>query len=161
MLLADEFAVALREWAMERVLKRIALHGLLTALFLAALGVMFTQLASTWLASSAPPRAAPVEGAAPPTADPVNRAIRYRVPLTMAGWGFAFVAVSELLVYAVRGPKKPVVAPPPPDDTAEKLLEELLKQADAAMAKEKDEAEKKKAAEDASHTSSILTPPEP
>ena len=145
---------------MERVLKKIALHAVLTALVLAAIGVMFTQLASMWLASSAPPRAAPVESSAPPPTDPVDKAIRYRVPLTMAGFGFAFVVATELLVYAVRGEKKPPAPPPasPQEDTAEKLLEELLKQADAALAREKEEKKKKKAADDASHTSSILTP---
>ena len=146
---------------MERVLKRIALHGFLTALVLGAIGAVFSQLAAMWLASSAPVRVGPVDSPAAPAPDPVDRAIRFRVPLTMAAWGFAFVAVSELLVFAIRGEKKPAPPPPPKDDAAERLLEELLLQADIALAKEKEEKEKRKAAEDASHTASILTPPEP
>jgi hypothetical protein len=147
---------------MERVFKRILVHGGLTALALGVIGVLFTQLASVWLASSTAPRAGPVEPSAAARPDPVDAAIRYRVPLTMAAFGFAFVVVSELLVHAIRGEKKPAVTPPTPqDDTAEKLLEELLSQADIALEKEKEEKEKKKAADDASHTASILTPPEP
>jgi hypothetical protein len=144
---------------MQRLLKRIALHGVLTALVLGVIGAMFTQIAMMWLTSSAPPRVGPVESAAAPAPNPVADAIRYRVPLMMAAWGFAFVVVTELVVFAVRGEKKPPVPPPyVPEDTAEKLLEELLHQADVALAKEKEEQEKKKAAEDASHAGSILTP---
>ena len=153
---------------MERVLKRIALHGLLTALALGAIGALFTQLAAFWLASAAPARVTPVDS---PAADPVDKAIRYRVPLTMAAWGFAFVVVSELLVFAVRGEKKPA-AQPPKDDTAEKLLEELLSQADIALAKEKESGDrgqesgvrsqesgdKKPTDGDTQHAASILTP---
>jgi hypothetical protein len=147
---------------MERVLKRIALHGILTALVLGVIGAMFTQIAAMWMASSTPARVGPVEPSAPPASDPVDKAIRYRVPLTMAAWGVAFVVVSELLVFAIRGEKKPPAPPPAAqDDPAEKLLEELLSQAETTLAKEKEEQEKKKAAEDASHAASILTPDPP
>ena len=150
---------------MERVLKRIALHGILTALALGLMGMLFTRLASFWIASAAPPRVAPAESGAAAT-NPVDATIRSRVPLTMAAFGFAFVAVSELLVFAVRGEKKPAVKQPlaAPDDPAEKLLEELLRQADIALAKQESgvgsrESESKKSdGGDAPHAASILTP---
>ena len=157
MLLAERIAGRFGDREMERVLKKIALNGALTALALGVIGMLLTPIASVWLAVPAP---TPVGStAAPPSSNPLDGAIRYRLPLTMAAWGFAFVAVSELLVYAVRGEKKLAVPPrPPQDDTAEKLLEELLGQADVALQKEKEEREKKLAAEDASHSASILTP---
>ena len=143
---------------MERVLKRIALHGILTALALGLMGMLFTRLASFWIASAAPPRGTPAESGAAAT-NPVDATIRSRVPLTMAAFGFAFVAVSELLVFAIRG-EKPVVKQPRTvaEDPAEKLLEELLSQADIALAKEKETGAKKPDGGDAAHTASILTP---
>ena len=143
---------------MQRVWKRIALHGLLTAFILGVLGVVFAELASIWMASAAPARTAPVGGRAA-GAEGLPAAVRTRVPLTMAAFGFAFVAVGELLLYAVRGdkpvPVKKVVADGASPDTAERLLEELLQQADAAMEKEK---ANKTPQGDAAHAGSILTP---
>jgi hypothetical protein len=142
---------------MQGVLKRIALHGLLTAAILAVMGILFTQLATMWLSVSAAPRMTPVE--APVPADPLGQALRYRVPLTMAGFGFAFVAISELLVFALRGEKKPVAATPfvAGDDGAEKLLEELMSQADIALA-ERNEKPGPPHPNDTPHSASILTP---
>lgn len=108
---------------MHPVLKRILLHGGLTAGVLALVGVMFAELAGIWLTGNATPT----------TSEQVGASLRYRVPLMMAFWGFVFVLVCELVVWKVRGSKPVKPAAPPPDDT-EKLLNELLAQAEAKMA---------------------------
>lgn len=110
---------------MHPVLRRILLHGGLTAVVLALVGVVFAEMAGVWLAGNAA-RA----GGAP---DPVGDSLRTRVPLMMAVWGFVFVLVCELVIWRVRG-TKPTTPPEPPDD-AEKLLNELLAQAEAAQAR--------------------------
>lgn len=116
---------------MHPVLKRILLNGGFAAGILALVGVLFAQLAGMWVAGSARP-------GAPDLNPPLEESLRYRVPLTMAGAGFLFVAVSELLLWYVRGEKKPLTkktAEVQPDE-AEKLLNELLAQAEAKMAAE-------------------------
>ncbi len=114
---------------MNPVLKRILLHGGLTAGLLALVGLLFAEMAGMWMGTGA--------GSPAPTDlnPPVGPAIRYRVPLMMAFWGFAFVAVCELVLsrFRKRAPVKP--AEPPPDD-AETLLNELLAQAEAKTAAE-------------------------
>ena len=114
---------------MNPVLKRILLHGGLTAGLLALVGLLFAEMAGVWMGTGA--------GSPAPTDlnPPVGPAIRYRVPLMMAFWGFAFVAVCELVLsrFRKRAPVKP--AEPPPDD-AETLLNELLAQAEAKTAQE-------------------------
>ena len=119
---------------MNPVLKRILLHGGLTAGLLALVGLLFAEMAGVWMGTGA--------GSPAPTDlnPPVGPAIRYRVPLMMAFWGFAFVAVSELVLSRFRKPA-PAKPPAPPDDT-EKLLNELLAQAEAKTAAE---AESRKA----------------
>ena len=109
---------------MHPVLRRILLHGGLTAVVLALVGMVFAEMAGIWLAGNAAR-----SGAA---ADPVPDSLRTRVPLMMAAWGFVFVLMCELVVWRVRGTKPPP-APEPPDD-AEALLNELLAQAEAAHA---------------------------
>src|SRR5687767_219600 len=115
---------------MHPVLKRILLNGAFTAAILALVGVLFAELAGMWVVGSARP-------GAPNLNPPLEASLRYRVPLTMAGAGFLFVALSELLLWAVRGEKKPLTksAEVQPDE-AEKLLNELLAQAEAKMASE-------------------------
>lgn len=151
---------------MQRVLKRIALHGLLTALLLGVVGAMLAEMASMWLSSAAGPRVAQVEGGAAPLSA-LPDTVRTRLPLTLAVWGFAFVAIGELLIYAVRGekPAAPKAVAPPGPDPAVQLLEELLSQADIALEKEKaQQKEQQKATapkpppEDTQHAASILTP---
>ena len=112
---------------MNPVLKRILLHGGLTAGLLALVGLLFAEMAGMWMGTGAGPPA--------PTDlnPPVGPAIRYRVPLMMAVWGFVFVAVSELVLSRFR---KPAPAKPAPPDDTEKLLNELLAQAEAKSAAE-------------------------
>jgi len=114
---------------MNPVVKRILVHGGATAVILAVIGFVFTQLAGVWLAGTGRPSSSEAN-------PPLDESLRYRVPLMMAFWGFVFVAVTELILYRMRGsvPVKTAVAPPP--DDAEKLLNELLAQAEAKMAAE-------------------------
>ena len=132
---------------MNPVLKRILLHGGLTAGLLALVGLLFAEMAGMWMGTGAGPPAPtdlnpPVGPARMSSARSRTSAfslsqspIRYRVPLMMAFWGFAFVAVCELVLSRFR--KRAAVKPaePPPDD-AETLLNELLAQAEAKTAAE-------------------------
>jgi hypothetical protein len=120
---------------MREVLRRIAFHGGLTAIVLGIVGFMFAELASIWLSGS--------PGTREKTGDPiestdrdgtVSTELRERVPLMMAMWGFAFVAVCELGLHWVRSRRKKAPAAPPPPDEAEKLLEELLRQVESRAA---------------------------
>ncbi|HJZ54929.1 MAG TPA: hypothetical protein VKE74_08210, partial [Gemmataceae bacterium] len=92
---------------MRPVLKRIAVNGLITALVLGALGFLFSEMAGIWMAGNTPIRAEPVENTTATTAAantaPVGDTLHSRVPLMMAVWGFAFIAVSELVLYWCRG----------------------------------------------------------
>ena len=115
---------------MHPVLKRILVQGGLTAGLLAIIGVAFSELTGVWN----------VGGVRPGTEDlnpKLPDSLRYRIPLTMAGIGFLFVALGELVLWRMRGSKPPPTqtAEKPADD-AEKLLNELLAQAEAKMAAE-------------------------
>ncbi len=121
---------------MRPVLKRIAVNGLLSALLLGLIGLGFTELAGIWLTTQsterrAAPAPVPLDGD-----DPTTSLLRYRVPLTMAGWGVAFVVVGELGLYLWRG-RRPVdgsaAAKGLKPDTAEVLLEELLQQLESGQ----------------------------
>src|SRR4051794_20144694 len=102
---------------MNPVLKRILLHGGLTAGLLALVGLLFGEMAKMWMS---PPAGAPESADLNPA---VAATLRYRVPLMMAFWGFLFVTVSELVLSRFRkhAPAKPAA---PPADDAEKLLNE-------------------------------------
>ena len=113
---------------MHPMLKRILLHGGGTAIVLAAVGLLFAEVAGMWAATATKPTPGD-------TSPPVNESLRYRVPLMMAFWGFVFVAVSEVVLGRFRKPVPPKPAENPQDD-AEKLLNELLAQAEAKMALE-------------------------
>ena len=72
---------------MHPVLRRILLHGGLTAIVLALIGAMFAELANIWLVGNAP------RGAAVNANEQVGSALRARVPLILwsALWcGIAF-----------------------------------------------------------------------
>lgn len=118
---------------MRPLLRRIAIHGALTAALLGVLGLVFAEVASVWLGSSGPPR--PGGGPSPPASasdGAVISSVRSRVPLFMAAWGFGFVAAGEVLLHLWRS-RKPAPPPSPPQpDEVEKLLDELLAQAEAA-----------------------------
>ncbi|VTR97385.1 unnamed protein product [Gemmata massiliana] len=119
---------------MHPVLRRILLHGGLTAGALALIGMMFAELAGLWLTGSATRSSADSD-------EEINTSLRSRIPLTMALWGFGFVAVSELVIWRVRGNRAPESQKASQQteqsqDEAEKLLNELLAQAEAKMALE-------------------------
>ena len=109
---------------MPTTLARILRHGLIAALMLGCLGFVFAQFAGIWFDHKIGDREAPIGGAE------ITDTLQWRVPLTMAGWGFGIVAVIELVGSLWRKPSKPVEAKPVPD--AEALLLELLDQAEAA-----------------------------
>lgn len=123
---------------MHPVLNRIVVNGLTTAAVLGVVGLLLAEVAGMWLAGQAPTRANPVEpGSGSASADPLADALRFRVPLSMAGWGVAFVVVAELVRYWWRGAPKPAAEKVPGDpqpDPAQVLLEQLLAEADAAQA---------------------------
>jgi len=117
---------------MRPVLRRIAIHGGLTAIVLGIAGLMFAELASIWMAVSLATKTNNSAQTAPP--DPA--VLRSRLPLTMAAFGFAFVAVGELLLHLLRRNRTVRIVPSPPiPDSTEKLLEELLSQAEAKIDK--------------------------
>jgi hypothetical protein len=115
---------------MSPVVKRILVHGGFTAGVLALVGVLFAELASIWTAgNTGKPNAADLN-------PPLDESLRYRVPLTLGGAGFLFVAVGELIAARVRAAKAVAKPAQPQPDDAEKLLNELLAQAEAKMALE-------------------------
>jgi|GEM_PF-1603840 len=121
--------------SMHPVLKRILIHGALTAVMLALIGLVFVRLGDMWMAGR-------VDSAGTPAAStPDVDMIRIRVPLMMAFWGFVFVAVGELIRWRLFGKQPAKTTEPPPDD-AEKLLNELLTQAESKMALEQETQKK-------------------
>ncbi|MDY3563524.1 hypothetical protein R5W23_005136 [Gemmata sp. JC673] len=115
---------------MHPVLRRVLLHGGLTALILAVMGALLAELATLWLSGHATRSADPV------AEQQVGAALRTRLPLMLAAWGFAFVLVGELIIWRIRGSRPAAPEPPNPQDDAEKLLNELLAQAESRMAAE-------------------------
>jgi hypothetical protein len=114
---------------MKPVLRRIAIHGGLTAVVLGVVGLMLAELASIWLAASPGTRAATGDAVERPEENAeITATLRERVPLVMAVAGFAFVAIGELLLHFWRSrkPVPPQTPATPPPDPAEKLLEEIL-----------------------------------
>jgi hypothetical protein len=123
---------------------RILKAGLPTAAALFALGYVLSEAAAIWVTATAPAgRSVAADpglgttGAADSTATDAATAIRKRVPLAMAGWGFAIVAGFELLLWAWRGGKAPAepspLAPPPPADV-DALLNQIMAKAEADRA---------------------------
>lgn len=107
---------------MRRLLIRIAINGGLTALILAGIGLLYAELAGAWLTSA---RARNSESDIQ-----LTETLRWRVPLTMAAWGFVFAAVGEIIRSLRRGPEK--ATEPASPDQAEILLEEILSKLEAA-----------------------------
>jgi hypothetical protein len=130
---------------MPPLLKRIVVNGLVTAGILAVLGFLLAEVGAIWLSGTTQPRSGNV--AAGP--DPAVASLHSRVPLAMAAWGFGFIAVSELVLYAWRGnPAEKTARKPaePAPDPAEQLLEQLLAEADAA-ARQRSETSTQKTAD--------------
>lgn len=117
----------LEGFAMRPVLIRILKRGLFTAAILAVLGCVLADLSEIWLAS---------QSAA--SGEEFAQSLRYRMPLTMAVWGFTLVAVIEAALTLFRGGKRTIparrVPAVPTEDEVEQLLNQLLQQADAAEA---------------------------
>lgn len=118
---------------------RILKSGLPTAVLLGGLGYLYAAVAGIYLDANAPPRftGQGTDGAS------VTHTLEIRLPLLMAGSGFALVAGCELLLSLWRRPavRKPAAAEPAAvaesglDPEVEKLLNQLLEQADAADAR--------------------------
>ncbi|MCI0702850.1 MAG: hypothetical protein L0241_17350 [Planctomycetia bacterium] len=121
---------------MNPLAKRIVIHGLLTAAVLGVVGLMLAELGGLWMASHSGNRPGSAELNAP-----VEETLRYKIPLTMAIWGFAFVAVGELILHRIRSRRPPTKPPEPQPDDAERLLNELLAQAEAKAALENQKTE--------------------
>jgi hypothetical protein len=112
---------------MRPVLRRIAIHGGLTALVLGIMGLLFIEMVGMWMAGPRPPR--PVSSV---VVEPDKALLRSRVPMLMAFWGFLFVSVGELVMYRIRKNRTP--PPPPVPDQTEALLQALLAEAEAKAA---------------------------
>ena len=112
---------------MRRYLLKLLKTGLPTAAILAIFGYVFAQFAGMWYVSESGGRNSPVG------ADEIASTLEWRLPLTMAGWGFALVALFEGVLSLWRKPvsAQPVVVPV---DETEQLLLKLLEEADAAEA---------------------------
>ena len=121
---------------MHELLRRIALHGGLTAFLVGIVGVVLGDMAASSVLTPTGARTAAAQSAEETAAlERSAESLRKSVPLAMAIWGFGFVALYEVARHVMRGKKAPAEppAPPQPDET-EKLLEELLSQAEAKSA---------------------------
>src|SRR5580698_8189795 len=106
---------------MRPVMRRIAIHGGLTAIVLGIIGLMLAELASMWMVVAIPVK--PGAKVNPPDLS----VLRQRLPLFMGFAGFIIVAVGELVLYRLRKNRLPTPAPTPKQaDQTEKLLQELL-----------------------------------
>ena len=117
---------------MRGVLRRIAIQGALSAIVLGIIGFMLAELASIWLAGSPGVRTttgAPVEGT--DSGGEVAAALRARMPLALAVWGFA-LSVGELVTPVARSPE--TCRPTRKPDEAEKLLENYQSDSEATDA---------------------------
>lgn len=116
---------------MHPVVQRIAINGILTALFLGVIGVMISNIAVTFVPRSADIGEVPDGGVNPD--DELISQIQTRTPIMLAVWGFAFVAVGEVVLHLWRSRRPAPPAEPTQDERAktEMLLQELLAKAEA------------------------------
>jgi hypothetical protein len=105
---------------MNPLVRRIAIHGALTAFVLVVIGLMMAEMATIWISATVPTR----PGAK--TAPPDTSALRFRLPLLMASTGFALVAIGELLMHQLRKNRIPPVPKQSAPDQTETLLNELI-----------------------------------
>jgi hypothetical protein len=128
---------------MHPILVRVLKSGIPVAVILAVFGYLMAEAAGMWLGGQGDSAVRVTVG---PTADgspdaggeDVTRALRRRLPFTLAAWGFALAAMFELVAGLVRRNRAPAAPKPvPPEAEAEKLLNQLLQQADAAEAARK------------------------
>jgi hypothetical protein len=123
---------------MHPILVRILKQGIPVAVILAVVGFVLAEGAGMWFAmqSGGDSTVRVTVGSAPvdPSADggkDLTRALRTRMPFTMAAWGFGIVAVIELFLGLVRG-RKPAAPAAPAEIDVEKLLSQHLQKAEAA-----------------------------
>ena len=111
---------------MNQLARRIVRNGLLAALILAGIGLGFAEVASLWMTSQSGRGAAGEAVTA--------QSLRYRLPLGMAGWGFAFVVVTEVGLFLWRGrsgtPLREEPDPATPPVPAAVLIEQILRDAE-------------------------------
>ena len=113
---------------MRRFLHRLLINGLPTAAILAIFGYAFAQFAGMWYVSESGGRHSPVG------ADDIAGTLEWRLPLTMAAWGFGLVALFEAVLSLWRKPDAAPVRLAPAVDETEQLLLKLLEEAEAAEA---------------------------
>jgi hypothetical protein len=121
---------------MNELLRRIAIHGGLTAILVGIVGVVLGDMAASSVLTPTGARTPAARSAEEAAAlERSAESLRKTVPLAMAIWGFGFVALYEGARHLMRGKKAPTEPPATqqPDET-EKLLEELLSQAEAKSA---------------------------
>ena len=131
---------------MRATIFRILRNGIFTAIALAILGYMMSEFAGMWLASTQTARTTMGNPTAtaheiPGSGTNITQQLRSRLPVTMAAWGFALVAIFESIAAIWRGqqtfspPSRAAKSACTPtndlDPEVEKLLNQLLEQADA------------------------------
>ena len=113
---------------MRRYLLKILRNGLPTAAVLAVLGYLFAQFAGMWYVSESGGRNSPLG------ASELAGTLEWRLPLTMAAWGFALVALFEGVLALWAKPTAPSPQAVAPPDETEQLLLQLLEEAEEAEA---------------------------
>ena len=111
---------------MRPYLLKLLKTGLPTAAGLGVVGYAFARFAGMWYVSEAGGRTAI-------GANDIAEALEWRLPLTMAAWGFGLVALFEGILSIWRKPTTPATpAALTPVDETEQLLLKLLEEAEAA-----------------------------
>ncbi len=114
---------------MRLYLFKVLKSGLPTAAILAVCGYVFAQFAGMWYVSEAGGRTLPVGSGE------IADTLEWRLPLTMAAWGFGLIALFEGVLSIWRQPAAlEVPAEVETVDETEQLLLKLLEEAEAAEA---------------------------
>jgi hypothetical protein len=118
---------------MNPVVRRIAIHAVISAVVLGAFGLLFVQVASVWLEFSDPGARPGERVVSAEVDDAFVSALRARVPFYMLA-GVTFVVLCEVAAHWWRSRKgtPPPAVPQPQPDEAERLLLELLSKSEAA-----------------------------
>jgi hypothetical protein len=120
---------------MHELLRRIAIHGGLTALILGVVGVVLADMAASSILTPTGARTPVAQSAEEnATVEKSAASLHTTIPLAMAIWGFGFVLAYEVIRHLLCRKKASLTAAPPEPDPTEKLLEELLSQAEAKSA---------------------------
>lgn len=114
---------------MRLYLFKVLKSGLPTAAILAVCGYVFAQFAGMWYASEAGGRTLAVGSGE------IADTLEWRLPMTMAAWGFGLIALFEGVLSIWRKPAALAVSSETePVDETEQLLLKLLEEAEAAEA---------------------------